>query len=252
MTKRHLVPLALVGLLAQSVRAELREDFSGHRPGATFTTGITLGEAGSGWTSGWRSNSSHVETLALVATEHPVNDGPFLQVSLSSQAGQPQKPSGAVARAYQPPRAPFTLRFWFRPENVDTGVRYFLFDNNNRAAGTAATAIWQIESRDGIWHLIDGECDGMPAATIDTGMPVTAQTSYSFTIEVDPDRLRWSATISDGVQIVSHQDIRFRTADVTPERWLHFGANELASPARGTPIGFSVDTISVQPAPKKP
>ncbi|MFH1500266.1 MAG: hypothetical protein ABII82_20870, partial [Verrucomicrobiota bacterium] len=114
-------------------------------------------------------------------------------------------------------------------------------------AGPAGTATWQIESKLGTWHLINGESDGYAAVAIDTGLPVRADTEYAFTLSIDPSRKLWSVTISDGARTVDHKDIRFRTDSALTERWIHFGANELDAPGLGRDIGCAVDTILIQP-----
>lgn len=247
MTTKSISSLTLSLLSAAALNATVLEDFSGYKPGDTFSTGQTLGDAGLGWTSGWRTNSSYIKSVAHVGAENPLHDGPFLEINFSSEAGQPQKPSGAVARSYQAPIPPYTLSFHYRPAVSDDGIRCFIFESDTRMAGPAGTATWQIESKLGTWHLINGESDGYAAEVIDTGLPVSAGVTYAFTLAIDPSRKLWSATISDGKQTVARQDIRFRTDTVTPERWVHFGANEIAAPGQGRDIGCAVDTILIQP-----
>lgn len=243
----RLALLVLPCAVSTFVRADVSEDFSGHAPGASFTTGITLGDAGQGWAGGWRTNSSHVNVVARVNADRPIHEGPCLDVDLSGDAGQANKSSGAVARPYKRPQVPYTVEFRFRPATPDTGVRYFLFDGNTRLAGPSGTASWQIQSSGGFWQLLDGEGDGMPAATVATTMPVVPGITYAFAIDIDPVAQRWSVSISDGKRAEAHKNLRFRTNDFTPERWLHFGANESVASGQGANIGLSIDTLLIRP-----
>jgi hypothetical protein len=234
-------------LLSLPAQAEVLEDFSSYKPGDNFTTGQTLGTATNGWTGGWRTNSSYTDNTGRVDADKPLDAGQYLDVTLFAAAGQPQKPSGAIARPYKSPDKPFTLIFRFRPAASDEDLRYFIFDNDTRSAGPAGTASWQIESHDGFWRLIDGEGNGNPATPVDTDLPVIAGAAYTFTLTIDPVQKIWSASISDGTRTVVHRDLHFRTATLTPERWLHFGANELSAPALGVTIRYAVDSVSIQP-----
>lgn len=234
-------------LLAQTALVAAAEDFSGYRAGMSFTTGQTLGDEAPGWLGGWRTSSSHVATLGRVEDTKPLDVGPYLVATVTSTEGQPQRPSGAVSRPYAPPEKPFTLSFRFRPANVDPNLRYFIFDNDARAAGPGNTASWQIEVVEGQWRLIDGGGNGAGETYIDTGMPVVAGATYAFTLTITPAKRLWSVIISDGRRNVAREALNFRTNTFTTERWLHFGANELGGAGLGLTADWSIDTISIQP-----
>lgn len=246
-TRPTLVTLAATAWLAASAHAIPLDDFSGYQPGENFTTGRTLGAAEGGWNGGWRTSSSHVQTTGSVETAKPLDAGPYLDVTVFAAAGQPNRSSGAISRPFLLPSKPFKLSFRFRPGVADKDLRYFIFDNDVRAAAPGRSATWQIESRAGHWWLIDGEGNGAPEASVDTELPVVAGTAYAFSLEIDPVRRVWSVTISDGTRTVTRQDLAFRTATPPPERWIHFGANELSNPAVGITVIYSIDSISFQP-----
>lgn len=247
----RLPALLLLPLLAPALvsAAPIADDFSGYRVGETLSTGQTLGVESLGWLDGWRTASSYVATRASVTDTAPVEAGAgaCLRTTITSTLNQPVRPSGAVCRPYTPPEKPYVIRFQFRPANVDPNIRYFLFDNDARAAGTGPNASWQIQVESGYWQLVGG--DGLGAATtaILTDMPVVSGATYAFTIAVDPAMRRWSATISDGRRAITHKDLIFRTELFTTERWLHFGASELGSAALGLTAEWSLDSISIQP-----
>lgn len=249
MFARRFLPLfpSLLACAAVASAAAITDDFSGYRAGETLTTGQTLGAEALGWLDGWRTASSYVTTRASVKDTSPLDAGAYFHATITSTPGQPVRPSGAIARPYTPPDKPFTLRFHFRPANVDPNIRYILFDNDARAAGTSPNASWQIQVADGRWQLIGGGASPGETIPIHTDMLVTAGTTYVFTISLDPATRRWSATIFDGQRSITHKDLGFRTATFTTERWLHFGASELGSAALGLTAEWSLDSISIQP-----
>lgn len=236
-----------LALLVLPLHAAVLEDFSGYSAGETFTTGQTSGTATAGWTGGWRTASSHVTTTGVVENVKPLDAGQYLDVTVFAVAGHPTATGGAVSRPYTVPTTPFTLSFRFRPGNDPKTLRYSLFDNDTRAAGPGNTATWQIVSHDGRWRLLDGAANGLPEAVVDTDMPVVAGTTYTFTLAVNPALRTWDAMISDGTRTVAHKGLGFRTGNVTPERWIHFAANELSVPASGITITYSIDTLSLHP-----
>lgn len=239
--------LLFSAVVASASAATIADDFSGYRVGETLSHGQTLGAEALGWLDGWRTASSHVTTRATVAESSPIDAGAYLQATVTSSAGNPARPSGCIARPYTPPEKPFTLRFHFRPATIDPNIRYFLFDNDARAAGTGPNASWQIQVADGVWQLIGGGVGAEATIPVHTDMTVVAGTTYVFTLAIDPVQRLWSATISDGQRSVTHKNLSFRTATFTTERWLHFGANELGSAALGLTAEWSIDSISIQP-----
>lgn len=245
---KNLFLIGPAALFALSTHAAVLEDFSSYGPGDSFYTGQTLGTTAGGWAGGWRTSSSHIETKGSVEVGKPIDaTSPYLDVTLSAAAGQPNRASGAVARPYPFPSSPFKLTFRFRPGIADQDIRYFLFDNDIRAAGPSSSATWQIESRAGSWWLIGGQSSGLPETSIDTELPLIDGTVYTFSLEIDPVLRIWGVTISDGIRTVTHQNLAFRTATPTPERWIHFGANELSKPTLGVTATFSIDSITLLP-----
>lgn len=247
MNLRRLAVLTALILPALPLHAAMLEDFSAYGQGDSFSTGQTLGIAGGGWSGGWRTSSSYIETVGRVESSKPIDAAPHLDVTLSATAGQPNRASGAISRPYPFPASPFKLTFRFRPGIADDQIRYFIFDNDIRAAGPGPSATWQIESRAGYWCLVAGQSGGLPEAVIDTEMPLIAGTVYTFSLEIDPVLRLWGVTISDGIRTVTRRNLAFRTATPTPERWIHFGVNELAKPAVGVTATCSIDSITFQP-----
>lgn len=233
--------------LALPASAAVTEDFSAYRLGDSFSTGQTLGAEGLGWLGGWRTSSSHVNTVARVEDAAPLDAGPYLRATITSTQGGPNRPSGAISRPYTPPEKPFTLSFRFRPAHIEPELRYFLFDNDARAAGPGKTASWQIEIFNGQWRLIDGGGNGAAENYIDTGVPVVAGVAYAVTLSIDPARRLWSVTIAGGQRGVTQENLSFRTDAFTTERWIHFGAGELGSASLGITAEWSVDSILVRP-----
>jgi hypothetical protein len=247
MNLRRPAAFTAIILLALPLHAAVLEDFSGYGQGDSFSTGQTLGTTSGGWSGGWRTSSSYIETVGRIETGKPIDASPYLDVTLAATAGQPNRASGAISRPYPFPAKPFKLTFRFRPGVADDQIRYFLFDNDIRAAGPGPSATWQIESRAGYWCLIGGQSGGLPETVIDTELPLIAGTVYTFSLEIDPVLRLWGVTLSDGIRTVTRQNLAFRTATPTAERWIHFGANELAKPALGITATYSIDSISLQP-----
>ena len=237
----------LLASAAVASAAAIVDDFSGYRVGETLSTGQTLGAEALGWLDGWRTASSYVTTRASVKDTTPLDAGAYLHATVTSTLGQPVRPSGAITRPYTPPDKPFTVRFHFRPANVDPNIRYFLFDNDARAAGTSPNVSWQIQVADGCWQLVGGGVSPGEVIPLHTDLLVTAGTTYAFTLSIDPAMRRWSVIISDGQRSITHKDLSFRTATFTTERWIHFGAAELGSAALGLTAEWSLDSISIQP-----
>jgi hypothetical protein len=242
-------PLALLCLHSLPAFGASIEDFSGYKVGDVFIPGEVFPSKGTGWLDGWRSGNSYVQvTGSFVANKPLVDSGSYLAVSFDSISGEhPSSPSGSVTLPYRPPSKPFKLAFKFRPETPVQDIRYFLFDNDTRTAGPGPLASWIITSKDGQWQLLDGEHAGSSSEMIATGLPVVAGTTYSFSLEINPETRTWNATITDGKRSVIEKDLHFRNNTFTPERCLVFGANETAVPALGLTVRFALDSISIQP-----
>lgn len=241
--------LALLCVHSLPAFAASTEDFSGYKVGDVFIPGEIFPAKGTGWLDGWRSANSYVQvTGSFVANKPPVDSGSYLAVTVESTAGEHlSNPSGSVTLPYRPPARPFKLSFKFRPETAVQDIRYFLFDNDTRVAGTSPLASWVIMSKDGQWQLLDGEHTGSPSEMIATGLPVVAGTTYSFALEINPEACTWNVTISDGKRSVGEKDLHFRNNTFTPERCLVFGANETSAPALGLTVRFALDSILLQP-----
>jgi hypothetical protein len=249
MSRSAFIIFALLCIQSSPVSAVSIEDFSGYKAGDLFIPGEISPTKGTGWLDGWRSANSYVQVTGhFVATPPLVDSGQYLAVTFDSIPGEHESnPSGSVTLPYLRPAKPFKLSFKFRPDIPAKDIRYFLFDNNTRSAGVSPLASWLIVSQDGKWQLLNGENNGLPSEMVPTDMPVTAGTTYGFSLEINPDARSWAVTITDGKRTVTHKNLHFRSYDFTPERCLVFGANETTAPALGLTVRFALDSISIQP-----
>jgi len=243
-----IVASALLCLHALPVFGASTEDFSGYKAGDTFVPGEVFPTKGAGWLDGWRSANSYVQVTGNFVAKNPVDSGQYLAVTVVSTDGtHDTNPSGSVTLPYRRPAKPFKLSFKFRPDDSDKDIRYFLLDNDVRSPATSPAASWMIVSKDGEWQLLDGATSGMPAEMMQTTLPVVANTTYTFAIEVNPEMRTWNVSITDGKHTVTQKNLHFRSPDLTPERCLVFGVNETVAPAQGLTMHFSLDSISLQP-----
>ena len=240
--------LALLSLHSLPAFGASTEDFSGYKAGDYFVPGEVFPTKGTGWLAGWRSANSYVQVTGNFVAKNPVDSGQYLAVTIVSTTGEhASNPGGSVTLPYRRPAKPFKLTFKFRPDDSDKDIRYFLFDNDVRAAGVSPMASWLIVSKDGEWQLLDGACSGLPAEMLQTALPVVAGTTYTFAIEINPESSTWNVSITDGKRTVTQKNLHFRSPNLTPERCLIFGANETVAPAQGLTVRFSLDSISLQP-----
>lgn len=232
------------------------DTFQTYAVGTSFTTGQTLGAAGSGWASGWRTGGSFATPTGVIANTSPLDSGNRLGATVVTQAGKTSA-NGAVTRAYAAAglAQPFIINFIFRPDTTPADVRYLLADTRTRAAGPDITASWQIASVNGTWQAFDGVANGGPGAYVDTGVAVVAGRAYDFTVTVNPVAKTWLVNIAAAGASVTKTGLNARsntfatdTAEAVGGRWLNFAVQELVTgPATvGKTGAFSLDGLVIE------
>lgn len=234
------------------------EDFGAYPVGTSFTTGKTLGAAGSGWAYGWRTSGSFASPKGTVAIAGKVDDAAYLACTFSIHPGK-SAASGSIARAYDAAsfNRPFEVSFALRPDGPADRFQYSISDNRTLTPfGPDASSSWQIASINGTWQACDGSADGSSGAMVDTKVAVVPGTTYTFSVAVDPVDHSWSLTIFDGISTVAKTGLTTRAGALETDaelalggRWITFNAREIVAPGSATSagtVGFSIDSVLLE------
>ena len=232
------------------------DDFESYANNATFTTGQTIGAAGSGWGFGWRTAGSFATPTGTITNTLTLSSGQRLGASIVTQSGKTSS-NGAVSRAYTASglAQPFIINFTFRPDSTPTDLRYQLSDTQARAAMSDTTSAWLIASVNGTWQALNGPANGGPNTYVDTGIPVVAGTVYDFSVTVNPVTRTWYFNVSNGSTTVNKVGLNARSSTFATDtveapgcRWLNFAAQEIVTGAStvGKTGTFSLDDIVLE------
>ena len=122
-----------------------------------------------------------------------------------------------------------------------------IFNNPSIAAGAGSASSWIIYANStGNWLLRNGNRSGGVIGDVDTGMALTAGTTYSFTINVDEDTNSWVAQIYNGSTTYTSSTLGFRTSAATDGDTLNFTASNVNTASTWV---YSIDSVSVIPEP---
>jgi len=205
------------------------------------------GTVGGGWTSAWnKPGSAGTKTAAVVNTSPFGIGGNYLTLNVSGNANQ----DGFVQRSYGSP--------------VDLTERHIVsFDYRLQAdafsTGQDIVQLWDVAS--GVswyiiaygdrnnWQVYNGDrADGgfTFSRVLDTGMPFTPGTDYSFEIDVKPTTRSWDVTISDGTLSQTMTNLGFRTSAFSARGNLQFGGRISST---GETHVHAIDSLQIVPEP---
>ena len=237
---------------------------------AEFTDGNTLltpdqypGGAGSGWLAGWVATANPAAPVASVIADTPVNSGGnYLSVS-SSNAND-----NAIGRRFASGTGtsvdltlPTTITFDLRIDTLtgwDNANDYITVHGNTAAAGTnfnvSSNSAFIIRAyalspstglNGGEWLFYNGASNGGAFGVANfqnSGMTITAGTTYKFTITNDPVAKTYTASIFDGTTTVSTASaLGWRSAAASNSIAINQKVNV------GTDaIAYSLDNLTVQ------
>jgi hypothetical protein len=259
MKSKHSRVAVLILLAASHLsHADVAADFN---DGNTFLTPDQYpGGAGSGWSAGWRT-SGFVAPTATVIADDPVNSGGnYLSVSSSYNN------DNAIGRRFATGTSvdlslPTTITFDLRIDTLsgwDNGNDYITVHGNKAAAGdnfnvsNASTFIiraYAVSPSGGLnggeWLFYNGAGDGggFSAANFqNSGMTITAGTTYTFTITNDPVTKKYTASISDGTDTVNTASALGWRADAASNS---IAFNQKLSDSADV-TAYSVDNLTVE------
>jgi hypothetical protein len=236
------------------------------------------GAAGDGWNGAWTRQTnflaaSLVQFTTTVSNSTPLNGGGnYLSATLDASAltsgtfGQ-----AAVARKYDAmsggvdPTLPHVISFDFRPDVAlqlgSLNDRFQIFDNvGGFQSSTLSSNTWVLAAYGsgsggpigtvaGNWGFISGSTSSNAFTSqtfIDTGLTITAGTTYHVEIQTDPDNKEWTASISDGNSTFNSGTLLWRNQGVnTAGTYLHWGALRTSAAASGPVTDFSLDNIAI-------
>lgn len=237
---------------------------------ADFTDGNTSilpdqypGGAGGGWLAGWVATANPAAPIASVIDDAPVNSGGnYLSVS-SSNAND-----NALGRRFASGPGtsvdltlPTTITFDLRIDTLtgwDNSNDYITVHGNNPGAGNnfnvssssafiiRAYALSPAAGKNaGEWLFYSGAGDAgaFSAANFqNSGMTITAGTTYTFTITNDPATKTYTASIFDGTTTVTTASALGWRSALAPNS---IALNQKVNVGTDT-IAYSVDNITVQ------
>jgi hypothetical protein len=240
----------------------ITDDFNSYTASDTPVTGLGsspgFGTASGGWLQGWRTAATPSTTASVkVLDTSPVKSGGnYFSATITTNAltgTSPAEDALALNKAYDVAGnslASVTALYYnfdFRVDSYSAStMRFDISDNTTRSSGGNSGSSWEFRSINGFWNV---NSSGNFSATT---MAVTAGTTYSFAIVINPVTLKWDYVISDGSTSVTGSALNFRgTAFATDSasgsvggRWLTFGVQEAVDTSSQT-AAFSIDNISI-------
>jgi len=237
---------------------------------ANFTDGNTFltpdqypGGPGSGWLAGWVATANPAAPVASVIADTPVNSGGnYLSVS-SSNAND-----NAIGRRFNSGvgtsvdlTLPTTVTFDLRIDELtgwDTANDYITVHGNNAGAGNnfnvssssafiirayAASPAPGINAGEWLFYSGAGDAGAFSIANFqNSGMTITAGTTYTFTITNDPATKTYTASIFDGTNTVTTASALGWRSALAPNS---IALNQKVNVGTDV-IAYSLDSITVQ------
>lgn len=219
------------------------------------------GIAGSGWATPWGTTDQILPNLSpAVINSSPVNGGGnYLSVTTTTLN------DNALGRQFDgltPSLTSVSYSFDLRIDSLvgwDAANDYLTVHANNslttynvssassfiiRAFGASPAAGKNANE----WLFYNGASNGggySAANFINSGMAVTAGTTYSFTIINDPTTKKYSVSIFDGVNTVSGSDLGWRASTASSALAFNHKVN-----TAGDSLTYSLDNIVIQAVPE--
>jgi hypothetical protein len=235
-----------------------------------------VGMPGEGWATAWAPAVSRTDVAATVLSpgdtgfsELHTAKGSYLSVT-STQNTADNTGLASVNRDYKVTdlsedyfdcQSLHTIKFTVRiDENVATFTdfddRYLIFDAPASQAGAGPNCTWMITAYGGEgtyagaevvgeWSFYNGGRDGGDLSAllnVDTNIDITTGGVYDFTIVVDPTTQSYDATVSDGTNSFTANDLGWRTNAAQVGGYLSFATR---SSENGEVRAFSLDDVII-------
>ncbi|MBN1589183.1 MAG: PEP-CTERM sorting domain-containing protein [Pirellulales bacterium] len=233
-----------------------------------------VGMAGDGWKSPWAQEVSRMDVAATVISpgeggfvEVKSGTGAYLSVT-TTQNTDNALGLAAVTRDYRTTTAPgidwsdlHTIKFTVRIDEditnfTDFDDRYLFHDSSESRSGPNSMSTWMIVAYGGEgeyagaevvgqWSFCDGDGLGgelVASMNVDTNIDLVSGGVYDFTIVVDPTTQTYDATVSDGTNSFTANDLGWRTSAHEVGGYLSFCTR---SAELGETRAFSLDALVI-------
>lgn len=208
------------------------------------------GMIGGGWQDIWGTvtNISAISATATNAVPLSAGRGNYLSVTMAATSSASS--AGGVYRALDTPPSgidltqPHRISFDFRPETVNSAVRYVLYSRIGSPWHTTDSSnTWSIQGTATGWKYNNGNGAGGATLTNTTFTSLAANQTYHFTVDIYPSTKTWNFKISDGTNTYTSPTAGFRVNSTTDGSYLHFGVTN--SSTSSNTFNYSVDSIGV-------
>lgn len=224
------------------------------------------GTAGGGWNGAWGIQSNRADTSASVQNSIPLTSGSgnYLRATATTTNFNTSNKQSFVTRSFDATSGgvdltqPITFSFLFRPESTLTGTAdawqtYLIFNNvGGGSTGTNSNNTWTIST---VYNSTTGKSAWTfgGSSTVNTGLTVTQNDVYKFTIYSDPTTNSYQGLITNLTtgDSFSSGTIGYRyTATASDGNNLQFGAKPVASGGAVASLSYSIDEISIVGVPE--
>lgn len=261
--------MVLVASTAQA--ATVTADFSESLGKSSTVVDAYLGKAGSGWAGGWVEkvdSSNTISGTVLASSSSPLGDGGnYLSLTGGGSAGTKavtrQLDSAVLNTAF-----PYTVQWKYRLDSATTGFTTFNDRVHFGASGTetgpsGTNNSWLIGAvgadsgmtnlvPDGNFYFFNYKANNSSTFSgtnlVDTGIALTQDVVYSFTVNVNPATRTYSARIdAEGGSFFEQSNLGFRSNSPAANQYLVFGG---VTSTTNEAINYSLDGISVTGIPE--
>lgn len=220
------------------------------------------GVAGGGWNGGWGAQNNQATTSASVQSASPLTSesGNYLRATVTTTNVNTSNKQSFVTRSFDATSGgidlaqPIEFSFLFRPESTLTSTQSYLILNNvgGGTTGTGPNNTWTISTAyDGTTGETAWTFGGN--ATVNTGLTVTQNDVYKFTIYSDPTTKSYQGVVTNLTtgDSFSSGTIGYRyTATASDGNNLQFGARPVVSGSSVASLSYSIDEISIVGVPE--
>jgi hypothetical protein len=237
-----------------------------------------VGKPGDGWRTAWATAVTRTDVVATIVSpgdtgfsELHAGRGAYLSVT-ATQSTADATGLAAVTRDYKTTTGTpgidwtkqHTIKFTVRiDENVATFTdfddRYLMYDASASQSGASANCTWMITAygAEGTyagadvvrqWSFYNGDRLGgtlSAANNVDTNIDIATGGVYDFTIVVDPTTRSYDATVSNGTNSFTANDLGWRTSGAQVGGYLSFATR---SSTTGEIRAFSLDEVVITQA----
>ena len=234
--------------------------FTGGTGTASFDqyTGI----AGGGWNGAWGSSGT-ASTVAVSSTTPIGSGGNYLSVINTNTTGDSPIYRQFDSTLGQSVTAAYQVSYSLRLDtlgNFNNVNDYISLSDSATSGGTSTTSSFFIRAfgavsgtaNAGVWAFYNGPQNGGGYNSnlwINSSMALTAGTTYSFTINIDPTTKTYSVSIFDGSTTATATGLGFRSNSFSGGSYLNFTTRNDAATTSDT-IAYSLDNISVSAIPE--